>query len=92
MSRNDALPLAPTARRIGPLRRGPPDASSPGWTYFPTIPEILLTVGLVAFEILVFVLLVKRFPILGGTSAPATSRTAAITSLIFTFKALQIAL
>jgi len=41
----------------------------PGWTYFPTIPEILITVGLVATEILVFVLLVKRFPILGGTSA-----------------------
>ena len=47
---------------------------SPGWTYFPTIPETLLTVGLVAFEILVFVLLVKRFPILGGTSAPAAGQ------------------
>jgi Ni/Fe-hydrogenase subunit HybB-like protein len=47
---------------------------SEGWTYFPTIPEILITVGLVALEILVFILLVKRFPILGGTSAPAAEQ------------------
>jgi len=38
----------------------------PGWTYFPTLPEILITVGLVALEILVYILLVKRFPILSG--------------------------
>ena len=47
---------------------------SPGWSYWPTIPEILITVGLVAFEVLVFVLLVKRFPILGGTSAPVAGQ------------------
>ena len=40
----------------------------PGWSYFPSIPEIVITLGLVAAEILVFVLLVKNFPILGGTS------------------------
>ena len=38
----------------------------PGWTYFPTLPEILITVGLVALEVLVYILLVKRFPILSG--------------------------
>ncbi len=39
----------------------------PGWSYFPSIPEIVVTLGLVALEILVFILLVKSFPILGGT-------------------------
>jgi Ni/Fe-hydrogenase subunit HybB-like protein len=38
----------------------------PGWAYFPTVPEILITLGFVALEITVFILLVKRFPILGG--------------------------
>ncbi len=44
-------------------------AFQPGrnWSYFPTVPEILITVGLVAIEIAVFVWLVKRFPILSGT-------------------------
>lgn len=41
----------------------------PGWSYFPSIPEIVITLGLVSAEILVFVLLVKNFPILGGTTA-----------------------
>ena len=40
----------------------------PGWSYFPSIPEIVITLGLVAVEILVFVLLVKNFPILSGTT------------------------
>ncbi len=41
----------------------------PGWSYFPSIPEIVITLGLVAVEILVFILLVKQFPILSGTSS-----------------------
>lgn len=36
------------------------------WSYFPTVPEILVTVGLVATEVLVYIVLVKRFPILAG--------------------------
>ncbi len=47
----------------------------PGWSYFPSIPEIVITLGLVAVEIMVFILLVKNFPILGGTSpVPAEGR------------------
>jgi len=45
---------------------------APGWHYFPTVPEILITVGIVALEILVFVWLVKTFPILSGTT-PVTA-------------------
>jgi Ni/Fe-hydrogenase subunit HybB-like protein len=37
-----------------------------GWSYFPTLPEVLITVGLIAFEILIYIVVVKRFPILGG--------------------------
>ncbi len=38
------------------------------WSYFPSVPEMLVTVGLVAFEVLVYIVIVKTFPIL---AAPA---------------------
>jgi Ni/Fe-hydrogenase subunit HybB-like protein len=40
----------------------------PGWSYFPSVSETVITLGLIAVEILVFILLVKSFPILSGTS------------------------
>jgi Ni/Fe-hydrogenase subunit HybB-like protein len=40
-----------------------------GWVYFPTFYEILVTLGLVATETVVYVWLVRRFPILAGVSA-----------------------
>lgn len=43
----------------------------PGWSYFPSIPEMFITIGLVAAEIFFYMVLVRRFPILGGT-APAS--------------------
>jgi Ni/Fe-hydrogenase subunit HybB-like protein len=46
----------------------------PGWSYFPSVPETVITLGLVALEIMVFVWLVKRFPILSGTSPMAADR------------------
>ncbi len=46
----------------------------PQWSYFPSVGEMLVTVGLVAFEILVYVVLVKQFPILGGRPAPIQPR------------------
>lgn len=42
----------------------------PQWSYFPAVPEFAVTIGLVAAEILGYVLLVKRFPILRGTVEP----------------------
>lgn len=41
-----------------------------GWSYFPTVPEMLITLGLVALEIMAYIVLVKTFPILRGI-APA---------------------
>ena len=46
----------------------------PGWSYFPSVPETVITLGLVALEIMVFIWLVKRFPILSGTSPMAADR------------------
>jgi len=40
-----------------------------GWSYFPTVPEMLIVLGLVAMEILAYVALVNRFPILRGEAA-----------------------
>jgi Ni/Fe-hydrogenase subunit HybB-like protein len=36
----------------------------PQWAYFPSVPELLITVGLVAGEILAYILIVKMFPVL----------------------------
>ncbi|HPF71852.1 MAG TPA: Ni/Fe-hydrogenase cytochrome b subunit [Candidatus Krumholzibacteria bacterium] len=47
---------------------------SAGWSYFPSVPELLMTVGLVALEILVFIAIVRKFPILGGTVAKTAAR------------------
>jgi len=44
----------------------------PGWSYFPSIPEMLVTLGLVAFELMAYMVFVKRFPILAGI-APAAA-------------------
>ena len=44
----------------------------PGWSYFPSVAETLITVGLVALEGVVYIALVTRFPILAG--APSASR------------------
>jgi Ni/Fe-hydrogenase subunit HybB-like protein len=45
------------------------------YAYFPSLVEIFVTTGLVAIEILVYVWLVKRFPILTG-AAPAQTAAA----------------
>ena len=44
----------------------------PGWSYFPSVLEMLVTAGLVAIETMVYLAVVKRFPVLSG--APAASR------------------
>jgi Ni/Fe-hydrogenase subunit HybB-like protein len=53
-------------------------AFNPGdhWSYFPAVPELLFTLGIVAFEIAVYIAVVRKFPILRG-QAPARVRAAA---------------
>jgi len=50
-------------------------AFQPGehWAYFPSVNEILISVGLVAGEIAAYILLVKTFPILAGRASAATA-------------------
>jgi Ni/Fe-hydrogenase subunit HybB-like protein len=50
-------------------------AFNPGenWSYFPTTLEMLITLGTVAFEIFLYIIIVKRYPILSGTRAAGTA-------------------
>lgn len=36
----------------------------PGYSYFPSVPEIMVTVGIVAFEVLAYIVLVRMLPVL----------------------------
>ena len=45
----------------------------PGYSYFPALPEIMVTVGLVALEIMIFLFVVKRFPVLPREGHTATT-------------------
>ncbi|MBP1606494.1 MAG: hybB [Acidobacteria bacterium] len=45
----------------------------PNWSYFPAIPELLITLGIIALEVALYVAAVKKFPILAG--APTRARS-----------------
>jgi Ni/Fe-hydrogenase subunit HybB-like protein len=45
----------------------------PHWSYFPSVAEMLITTGLVAFEILAYVAIVRSFPILAGQAPRAAA-------------------
>ncbi len=49
----------------------------PGWSYFPAIPELMITVGLTAGVIMAYIYIVKRFPIVGGVKPAGWSNVAA---------------
>ena len=51
-------------------------AFNPGehYRYFPAVPELLITVGFVAAELVIYLWAIKTFPILGGRTAAATRR------------------
>ena len=40
-----------------------------GWHYFPSLPELTVSVGLIAFEILAYIVFVKTLPVLPAQSA-----------------------
>lgn len=42
-----------------------------GWHYFPALPEILITVGIVALELMAYLYFVKRYPVLPEIKARA---------------------
>jgi len=43
-----------------------------GWHYFPAFPELTFTVGLIAFELLAYIVLVKFLPVLPALTRPAS--------------------
>lgn len=47
---------------------------SAGWSYFPTLTEMLFSVGLASVGVAVYVLFVKLFPILSGVEDDAAAR------------------
>ena len=46
----------------------------PGWHYFPNLTEQLITLGLVAGEVALYIAIVKNFPILGGSHEHAKAK------------------
>lgn len=38
--------------------------TGPGWTYFPSIAELLVTIGIFAIEVLGYIIITRRFPVL----------------------------
>jgi Ni/Fe-hydrogenase subunit HybB-like protein len=51
-------------------------AYNPGsnWAYFPSVSELLITVGAIALEITLYIVIVKRFPILAGGEPAVSTR------------------
>ena len=41
----------------------------PGYSYFPSAPEIMITLGIIAFEIMAFLFLIKKLPVLHKPNA-----------------------
>lgn len=39
---------------------------SPGWRYFPSVPELMVTIGLVSLHVLLFILFCKLLPVLSN--------------------------
>ncbi|MBF0333264.1 MAG: Ni/Fe-hydrogenase cytochrome b subunit, partial [Alphaproteobacteria bacterium] len=38
--------------------------ATPGFSYFPSVPEIMVTLGIVAFEFLAYIVLARTLPVL----------------------------
>lgn len=45
--------------------------TGPGWTYFPSVPELLVTIGIFAAEVLGYIIITRRFPVLPREDAYA---------------------
>jgi Ni/Fe-hydrogenase subunit HybB-like protein len=41
------------------------------WHYFPSVPELMVTIGMVALEVLLYLVFIKTLPVLHGDAANA---------------------
>jgi Ni/Fe-hydrogenase subunit HybB-like protein len=39
-------------------------SAGPGWRYFPALPEIFITLGIIAVELMAYLYIVKKYPVL----------------------------
>jgi Ni/Fe-hydrogenase subunit HybB-like protein len=47
--------------------------TGPGWHYFPSAPEMMVTIGVIAIEVLAYIVFVRKFPVLPGHSTTAAA-------------------
>lgn len=43
--------------------------TGPGWHYFPSVSELMVTIGIIAAEILLYIVFVRKFPVFYTTSS-----------------------
>ena len=43
-----------------------------GWNYFPSVPELMITIGVIALEIMLYLLFIKKLPVLHGVRTAQT--------------------
>ena len=46
------------------------------WTYFPSVPELMITIGMISLEILLYLIFIKTLPVLSGAHGPRSAHTA----------------
>jgi Ni/Fe-hydrogenase subunit HybB-like protein len=46
------------------------------WTYFPAVGELMVTIGIFALEIMLYLIVVKKLPVLSGVRAAAAGQEA----------------
>jgi Ni/Fe-hydrogenase subunit HybB-like protein len=49
--------------------------TGPGWHYFPSVPEIMVSIGMIALEVLGYIVLVRYLPILSGNNESTATAT-----------------
>ena len=47
-----------------------------GWTYFPAVGELMVTIGIFAAEIMLYLIFIKKLPVLSGVPAAETGQEA----------------
>ena len=48
---------------------------TPGWNYFPSLSEAMITIGLIALEVMAYILFVKLLPVLSNPPVSVSQRT-----------------
>ncbi|MDO8989862.1 MAG: Ni/Fe-hydrogenase cytochrome b subunit [Sideroxyarcus sp.] len=49
--------------------------TGPGWNYFPSVSEIMVSIGMIALEVLGYIVLVRYLPILSGNNESTAAAT-----------------